>query len=156
MFEHGMVLLPVPLRLVDQVAAYVEDLRAGRPAGLAPEQVAAVTVSVPGQGDWSQSMVAELADRVPYEGVLALLDRCAQTSGTWVVKSEVEDALGISAIQLRNELGALSKLTKRMFGGEPTWPVEWKKEKGKFYYRMDDQVAQWWAAVRRDARGGAA
>ena len=61
----------------------------------------------------------------------------------------METQLGISAIQLRNELAALSKLTKRLFG-RATWPIQWKKEQGTYYYRMDDTKARWW----RDCREG--
>ena len=101
-----------------------------------------------GQGQWTPGMVADLADGTPYNGVIALLDRCAESPGTWVIKSDVEERLGISAIQLRNELAALSKLTKRLFG-QNIWPMQYKKEQGSYYYRMDDPVAKWWLDSRR-------
>jgi hypothetical protein len=76
-------------------------------------------------------------------------------AGTWFIKSDVEERLGISAIQLRNELSALSKLTKRLFG-QTIWPMEYKKEQGSYYYRMGDKVARWWHSSRRlsDSRSG--
>jgi hypothetical protein len=38
-------------------------------------------------------MVADLADAVPHAGVIALLTRCAESPGTWIIKCDVEDAL---------------------------------------------------------------
>ncbi len=43
---------------------------------------------------------------MPYIGVVALFDRCAESPNSWVIKSDVEAQLGISAIQLRNEFAA--------------------------------------------------
>ena len=145
------VLMPVPLRLAEQVARYVKELKAGGDRDARSSGKAAATVDegheVPGQGIWTQAMLNELRDAMPYAGVAALFDRCAETAGTWVMKSEVEESAGISAIQLRNELGALSKLTRRLFGA-PTWPMQWKKEQGKYLYRMDDQMGRWWSEAQ--------
>jgi hypothetical protein len=144
-----VVLMPVPLRLAEQVAEFVEGLRHGRlVAGLPQPEPDAETAAVPGQGDWSSAMVRELAEAMPYAGVIALFDRCATNPGTWVAKAQVEEAHDISPIQLRNELSALSKLTKRLFG-KTVWPIQWKKQQGVYYYRMQTPVAQWWT----DARG---
>ena len=63
------------------------------------------------------------------------------------VNSDVEAQLDISAISSAMSLAALSKLTKRMFG-KITWPIQWKKEQGSFYYRMDDTIAGWWRGCR--------
>jgi hypothetical protein len=138
-----IVLMPVPLRWAPQVAEYLAGLKAGQAVVAQPD--AAATVNVEGH-DWTEEMVAHLVDATPYAGVLALLDRCAHTT-TWIVKSEIEEAKDISAIQLRNELGAFSKLTKKLFG-EAIWPMQYKKEQGSYYYRMDSRVAQWWIAAR--------
>jgi hypothetical protein len=146
-WEAGTVLMPVPLRYAPQVAEYVAGLKAGRTIPQ-PEPDAAEAVTVPGQGEWNMGMISDLADNLPYTGVIALLDRCANSPGSWIIKSDVEDALEISAVQLRNELGALSKLTKRLFG-RITWPMQYKKEQGSYYYRMDDTAARWWLESRR-------
>ena len=151
MLHADVVLMPVPLRFAPQVADYVSGLIAGRtdkPPTPASGDNTADRISVTGQ-DWTPTMLADLADRMPYIGVVALFDQCAEWPNRWIIKSDVETQLGISAIQLRNELAALSKLTKRLFG-TPTWPIEWKKEQGSYYYRMDDTLARWW----RDRRKG--
>ena len=141
------VLMPVSLRYAQLVADYLADLKAGGVPAVTDRVVE--TVTVPGQGEWTQTMVKTLVESTPYAGVLALLDRCAGAGGAWVIKSDIEDAQGISAIQLRNELGALSKLTKKLFrDGQGIWPMHWKKERGSYYYRMDPTMASWWAAAR--------
>ena len=145
------VLMPVPLRWAGQVADYLEGLRSGREKEEPPSSTPApASVAVPGQGKWTESMVEQIFEETPYQGVVALLSQCAERSGEWVAKAEVEEAEGISPIQLRNELGAFSKLTRRLFG-DPTWPLEWKKEKGKYFYRMPSPVAAWWIRTYRRA-----
>lgn len=143
----GMVLMPVPLPFVHEVAAHIAELKAGkRPTGVEPR--AETSVAVPGQpGEWTEQMVHTLADELSYPGVVALMDRCANSAGEWVNKADVEEAEAISPIQLRNELGALSKLTRRLFD-RVTWPMQWRKDRGKYHYRMDPVVADWWHQAR--------
>lgn len=137
-----VVLMPVPLSIAPRVAAYIASLR----GVVSAEESNTETVQVPGQGPWTRAQLQVLHDQMPYAGVIALLDRCALAFG-WVPKNEVEEQLGISAIQLRNELGAFSKLSKRLFG-DAIWPMEWKKEKGVYYYRLDRSIASWWREMR--------
>ena len=149
-WQDEVVLLAVPLRYAHQVAEFSATLA----AGLTPASAETVTggqdaVLVPGQGPWTLEMADRLADAVTYEAVLALIDRCATQPGQWVPKSEVEEAHSFSAIQLRNELGALSKKSIKLFG-QAIWPMEWKKERGVYSYRMDPVVAQWWATARQE------
>src|SRR4051812_13639470 len=110
------VLMPVPLRLAQRVADFMtslDEVPAATAARTADsDEVAAVVV--PDQGSWTEAMIFELVDSLTYKGVTALLDRCAAEPDQWVVKSAVEEASAINPIQLRNELGALSKLTKRL------------------------------------------
>lgn len=145
-----IVLMPVPLRLAPQVAEYLAGLSTGTVARdeMPPASGSPHSLTVPGQGEWTPAMIADLSDATPYAGVVALLDRCARSPGRWIRKADVEEALGISAVQLRNELGAFSKLTKRLFG-RAIWPMQYKKEQGSYYYRMVDPAAKWWL----DSRG---
>ena len=146
-----MVLLPVPLKYAHHVAEYSAALTSGRPIAKPTGLVDQESVNVPEQGCWTQEMVERLADAVTYDGVLALLDNCASRPGQWVPKADVETAGGFSAIQLRNELGAFSKKTRKLFG-LVIWPVEWKKERGFYSYRLDPVVAHWWATARKDVK----
>jgi hypothetical protein len=142
----GTVLMAVPLEHAPEVARLLTDIKAGKlPTNSSATDEMSVTVQ--GQGEWREQMVRSLADQLSYPGVAALFDHCAAAPGDWVNKATVEEAEGISPYQLRNELGALSKLTRRLFG-EVIWPLEWKKDHGKYHYRMDPQVAQWWTEIR--------
>lgn len=143
------VLLPVPLAHVHEVAQFAAALAAGQiqptvDSSAGPE----AGVMVDGQGMWTPSMIDRLADSVTYTAVLALLDQCSASPGVWVAKADVEEAGGFSAIQLRNELGAFSKRTSKLFGSA-IWPMEWKKERGTYSYRMSLTVAEWWTAARQ-------
>lgn len=145
------VLLPVPLRHAQRVVDFLAELGSGR---LDTHNASAteVFVAVPGQGEWTQRMVDQLVSDLPdYPGVIALFDRCAGRAPGWVLKTDIEAEQGIAPTQLRNELSALSKKTKKIFDrANPIWPVEWKKEKGAYYYRMDETVASWWVTARGD------
>ena len=140
--------VPVPVRFVEQVAAYVTELKAGRTVTATDDSVE--TVAVPDQGEWTQKMTEQLAAEVTYEGVLALIDRCGEKPGVWVPKSEVEESIGMDPLRLRNQLGALSKTTKRLFG-RVTWPMQWKKDGDRYIYKMDPTIAKWWTEARKSA-----
>lgn len=148
-WQDGAVFLPVPLRYVSQVAEYASNLAAGRATPSSTQVDPEDSVMVPGQGAWTQDMMGRLAANLPYDGVIALLDSCAQRPSQWILKSDIETAGGFSAIQLRNELGAFSKRTRKLFG-EVTWPVEYKKERGFYSYRLDPTLATWWTTARKD------
>lgn len=148
-WQDGAVLLPVPLRYVTQVAEFVANLAAGCATHSSTQVDPEETVMVPGQGPWTQTMVQRLAANLPYDGVLTLLDYCAQRPNQWILKSDIETAGGVSAIQLRNELGAFSKKTRKLFG-EVIWPVDWKKERGSYSYYLDPTLATWWTTARKD------
>jgi hypothetical protein len=149
-WQDAIVLLPVPLKHASQVAEFAATLAAGLiPTTAESQSMREETVLVQGQGPWTSDMLHRLADAVSYPGALALLDRCAQRPGQWVPKSEVEEEYAFSAIQLRNELGALSKKTVKLFG-QAIWPMEWRKERGVYSYRMEPTVAQWWTSARSE------
>lgn len=143
-----LVYIPVELSLAGRTLEFVDALRAG---GSLPEPASETGESVTCQGvPWTADKIATVADATSYQGVLALLDALAEQPGTWVAKSEVEDERDIRPIQLRNELGAFSKLMNRQFGAQ-SWPMEWRKKAGAYYYRMDPQIAAWWIAARDGA-----
>jgi hypothetical protein len=149
-WSEDTLLMPVPLQYVQAMADYLGELKSGRPASSSPAGEASESVIVYGQGGWNQPMVDKVAEATTYAGVLALIDRCAAKPGGWIAKEEIESELGISPIQLRNELGAFSKLTKRLFDyRNPIWPIEWRKERGVYRYRMEPLVAKWWTAARQ-------
>ena len=141
------VLVPVPADRVLDVIAYLNQLATGVPVTTAPTADTGVTIEVPGQGPWTQAQIAWLADRLSYTGVITLFDLCAAAPDTWVAKFTAETTAGISPIQLRNELAALSKLVIREMQRKH-WPIEWKKDGTTYYYRFDPTIAAWWNEAR--------
>ena len=146
--DSDTVLMPVPLRWAPRVAQLLAELQSSpMSAGEGRDEE---SVEDPERVPWTQAMIIKLADRASYEAVLVLLDRCSQAPGAWITKADIEEEAGVSPIQLRNELGALTKLINREF--EPDdWPFEYKKDRGIWYYRMNDPVAQWWIDARAEA-----
>ena len=149
---ENTVLVPVPVEIVQDIirirdAIVRGEVDAGRV--LEPtrgdEEPGFVEVpyggNEPGAHKWNRQMVRELRDRLKYPLVKELMDRCAANPGTWVPKDQIDAMTAKGPAQLRNELGALSRLTKSLFG-RGVWPFEWRS--GPFYYRMDQQVARWW------------
>ena len=131
-WQNDVVLMPVPLRFAQEVAEFAATLASGKGANFPDVDVnVSEAVVVPDQGSWTRDMVDSLVDAVTYGAVLALIDRCAHRPGQWTPKSEVEEAHGFSPIQLRNELGALSKKTIKLFG-TATWPMEWGRSHSRW------------------------
>jgi hypothetical protein len=143
MLASNEVLVAVPISLAEAVMGYRDDLLAGHvvpvPQG---DQEKPETVSVAGQGDWTKARVVRLHEVLPYELVVALLDRCAAEPGEWVAKQSLPQ--GKTPYHLRNQLSALSKLVISEFG-EKSWPMEWRKHNGGYEYRMPPKVAGWWS-----------
>lgn len=139
------VLLPVPIEHLLAVAVERDRLMAG---GEPP-----TPVNEPATGDmglgWDQDRVTELARSLSYPKALELLDACAADPEVWVLKATI-DADGDPS-QLRNELGAMTKLIRRTFGRTQQWPIDYQKYKGKYQYRMSPTIAAWWLAARRGA-----
>ena len=140
-----MVFIPVELSIAARAIEMVEALRSGA-APVAGDTAGGDVVVCQGV-PWSVTKVAAVADATTYAGVLALLDTLAAQPGAWVPKSVVEQERDIAPVQLRNELGAFSKLLQRLFDSK-AWPMEWRKASGTYSYRMDPQIASWWRAAR--------
>jgi hypothetical protein len=149
-FEQDVVLMLVPLRWAQSVADHLGELRAGRPASLSQDDMTETAINVNKQGTWTEAMVDRLVPQITYKAAMALIDECAQHAGEWITKTDVETKLSITPYQLRNELGAFSKLTKKVFNmTTPIWPMEWRKTAGTYYYRMSPTIAAWWKAARQ-------
>jgi len=104
------------------------------------------TVEVPGQVEWTADMLATLHANLRYPLVRMLLDACAAAPGSCIPKAAIDEHSERGPLQLRNELGAFSKLTKKLFGAI-SWPVEWRKVDGLFEYRMDEVLGPIWRSL---------
>jgi hypothetical protein len=72
------------------------------------------------------------------------LDLAAERAPREVSFEEVVERSGIDALKVRGQLGALSTLTRRLFG-QKIWPVVFRfSEGGQAHYSMDPQIATWW------------
>ena len=91
-------------------------------------------------------MLRLFADRLTYPLVADLFDACAKVPGYWVPKSQI-DGDG-DPNQLRNELGAMTKLIYKLFSRDRGWPIEYRKVRGRYEYRMDHDTAKAWCEIR--------
>ena len=143
-----MVFIQVELSIAARAIELVEALRSG--AAPAAWSTASEDVVLCQGVQWSADKVAAVADATTYAGVLALLDTLAAQPGAWIPKGVVERARDIAPVQLRNELGAFSKMLQRLFDSK-AWPMEWRKASGSYSYRMAPEIASWWRAARSGA-----
>jgi hypothetical protein len=80
-----------------------------------------------------------------WEGATTLFEMAAERPDETLAYDDVVARADMPEIQVRNELAAVSRLTKRHFE-EKKWPVEvWQdRATGKMQYRMPPIVAEWW------------
>lgn len=97
---------------------------------------------------WTRSQVQGIAEDLPYPTLARFLDHLAAYPGVWQVKRQIEAQLGLDAVQLRNELGALTKVYLSATG-HAHWPFDFRKTNGLFSYRMSDPVSGWWRQARQ-------
>lgn len=96
-------------------------------------------------GWWTPEMIRLLHARLSHPGARAIIDALAERAPREVALAEISEATGISVPQLRAELGAMTKLCKKLFGGRKTWPfsVRWALG-GVANYSMNETIAGWW------------
>lgn len=124
-------LIQVPRRLVQELASYLE--RAAEPM-----------VSVPGNGEWTESMVRALKSGLDrYPGALAVGDWAARNAGKLVGLKDVAQRARISKQQVSNDLSAMSKATRRLFG-DKRWPFQAVDTSDGMHYIMQSEIAEWW------------
>lgn len=105
---------------------------------------AAIRALAPERGThWTRGQVALLEAELIYPGVRALLDLAAQRAPRSVSLSEVAERAGSRPTQISAELGAMTKLCKRLFGRD-AWPMSVRSSPEGALYRMDPEVAEWW------------
>lgn len=147
----NLAFVPVTPDEVGPVSKFLTRLRAGdlgddATSDHTPDLDRSAAVDVPGQRRWFENEVQPLKDALPYPLLQQLIELMVKNPDSWVAKHEAEDPNDShTRIQLRNELGALTKACKRVHGNG-AWPFEWKKERGTVYYRMNSRMALWWKA----------
>jgi hypothetical protein len=124
-------LVQVPRRLLKELAGYLNG--AGEPM-----------VSVPGNGEWTESMVRTLKSELArWPGALAVGNQAAGNAGKLVGLNDIAQRAGISKQQISNELSAMSKATRRLFG-DKRWPFQAVDTSQGMQYLMQAEIAEWW------------
>jgi hypothetical protein len=92
---------------------------------------------------WTRGKVELLHAELAYPGARAILDEAAQRAPRSVLLREVSERTGSRSEQISAELGAMTKLCKRLFGRD-AWPVTFRSTADGASYQMDPEIAQWW------------
>ena len=127
----GSDLVQVPRRLLEELVEYLD--RTSEPM-----------VLVPGNGEWTESMVRELKTALGrYPGAFAVVDEAARRAGELVGLNEIAQRARTPKQQISNELAAMSKATRRLFG-DKKWPFQAVDTSQGMHYLMQAEIAEWW------------
>jgi hypothetical protein len=96
-------------------------------------------------GSWTEAMVRRLQPNLEYPAARAVLDLCSERAPDEITLEDVVEKAGIKDTQIRAQLGAMTKLCKRLFQRN-TWPisVRWTGT-GRANYSMKPEIAAWWS-----------
>jgi hypothetical protein len=106
-------------------------------------QAAVRALSTRPSGYWTRGKIELLYAELTYPGARALLDEAAHRAPRSVLLREVSERTGNRTKQISSELGAMTKLCKRLFGRD-AWPVSVRSTADGASYQMDPEIAQWW------------
>lgn len=97
------------------------------------------------QGTWTPSMLNQLRLEIyPYPAAVELLQFAAENAGQEVTYRDFLLRSDLSDTQVRAELGAMSKVARRLFG-KKTWPIRTRQASdGVMRYLMPEGIAEWW------------
>lgn len=139
-----IVNVPVPRAHLGVVYAALGAAMAGEVEASTEGKASTGVLIDDGNGIWTEEMMRRLQANLHYPGPKALLGLCAERTPEEVMLDEVAQQAGVEVTQIRAELGAMTKLCKRLFGRK-TWPisVRWTPT-GYGIYSMKREVAAWW------------
>ena len=92
---------------------------------------------------WTRGKVELLHAELAYPGARALLDEAARRTPKSVSLLEMSQRTSSRTEQLSAELGAMTKLSKRLFG-QDAWPMTVRSSPDGATYHMDPEIAEWW------------
>lgn len=97
------------------------------------------------QGSWTRSMLEQFRREIhPYNGAVELLQFAAENAGTEVNFRDFLSQSSLTDRQVRSELGAISKVARKLFG-KKVWPVRTRQgSDGVMRYFMPEAIAEWW------------
>ena len=97
------------------------------------------------QGSWTLSMIEQFRREIyPYPSAVELLQFAAENAGREVNYRDFLQQSSWSDTQVRSELGAISKVARKLFG-KKVWPVRTRQgSDGVMRYRMPEGIGEWW------------
>lgn len=97
------------------------------------------------QGSWSAAMLTQFRREIyPYPAAVGLLQFAAENAGREVNYRDFIEQSSWSDVQVRSELGAISKVARKLFGNK-VWPVRTRQgSDGVMRYFMPTGIAEWW------------
>lgn len=103
------------------------------------------------QGPWTATMLEQFRREIqPYPAAVELLGFAAENAGLEVSYRDFLKQSSSTDVQIRTELGAISKVARKLFG-KKVWPVRTRQgSDGVMRYFMPEGIAEWWM------RGGSA
>jgi hypothetical protein len=107
------------------------------------------------QGSWTASMLEQFRREIyPYPAAVELLQFAAENAGQEVNYRDFLQKSSSSDTQVRAELGAISKVARKLFG-KKVWPVRTRQgSDGVMRYFMPEGIAEWWTQGGSPIRSG--
>lgn len=141
---EALTLGPLPDAVHDLLARFVQLAREVEPYLQAP-QSDSVYIDIR-QGSWTQPMLNQFRREIaPYPAAVALLQFAAEHAGREVRYRDFLAGSSWTDTQVRTELGAMSKVARKLFGRK-TWPLRTRQgSDGVMAYFMPEGIAEWWA-----------
>ena len=97
------------------------------------------------QGSWTAAMLEQFRREIyPYPAAVELLQFAAEHAGGEVNYRDFLHQSSWTDTQIRSELGAISKVARKLFGNK-VWPVRTRQgSDGVMRYFMPNGIAEWW------------
>ena len=107
------------------------------------------------QGAWTPSMLEQFRREIyPYPAAVELLQFAAENAGSEVNYRDFLAASSATDTQVRSELGAISKVARKLFA-KKVWPVRTRQgSDGVMRYFMPEGIAEWWMRGGSPVRSG--
>ena len=107
------------------------------------------------QGSWTAGMLEQFRREIyPYPAAVELLQFSAANGGVEVSYRDFLTQSSWTDVQVRSELGAISKIARKLFG-KKVWPVRTRQgSDGVMRYLMPEGIAEWWMKGGPSARSG--
>ena len=97
------------------------------------------------QGSWTATMLEQFRREIHrYPAAVELLQFAAENAGLEVNYRDFLQQSSWTDTQIRSELGAISKVARKLFGNK-VWPVRTRQgSDGVMRYFMPEGIAEWW------------